>query len=175
MTGPDACSAEELLTGWVRDHGPAVRGYILALVRRPDVADDLTQDVFRKAWQSRSTYREQGTSRAWLLTIADRLVVDRVRRNEPVVHLDANGWQQWEPASEEDPLARLAFAEIQKQLEAALEVLSPIQKRVVLLRYYSDMSFAEIATAVGAPLNTVLSHCRRGLLALRKQLAEKPT
>ena len=74
---------EQLFADWVRDHGRAVRGFLLAMVRRPDVADDLSQEVFCRAWQARSRYREQGNARAYLLRIADRLVCDRGRRAEP--------------------------------------------------------------------------------------------
>ncbi len=48
-----------------------------------------------------------------------------------------------------------------------MEALTPPQRRVLLLRYYGDLSFSEIAEIVGCPLSTALSHCRRGLLTLR--------
>ena len=72
---------EERWTEWSRAHGPAVRGYVLAMVRRPDLADDMTQEVFWRAWRGRERYREAGTARAYLLRIADRLVCDRGHRN----------------------------------------------------------------------------------------------
>ena len=53
----------------------------------------------------------------------------------------------------------------------ALDQLSVPQRRVLLLRYYGDMSFEEIAATLECPLNTALSHCRRGLLALRRLLS----
>jgi RNA polymerase sigma-70 factor (ECF subfamily) len=158
---------------WGREHGPAVRGYLLAMVRRPEVADDLTQEVFCRAWQARGRYREQGTARAYLLRIADRLLCDRHRRRGREVTLDDEHWKQMEPASRAvDPPEAAARAEAVGQLTAALDCLSPTQRRVLLLRYYGQLSFAEIAETVGCPLNTALSHCRRGLMALRKLLVE---
>ena len=158
---------------WGREHGPAVRGYLLAVVRRPEVADDLTQEVFCRAWQARSRYREQGTARAYLLRIADRLLCDRHRRRGREVTLDDERWRQMEPASRAvEPPEAAARAEAVSQLTAALDCLSPTQRRVLLLRYYGQLSFAEIAETVGCPLNTALSHCRRGLMALRKLLVE---
>jgi RNA polymerase sigma-70 factor (ECF subfamily) len=59
-----------------------------------------------------------------------------------------------------------------EQLAAAMEGLSPPQRRVLLLRYHGQMSFSEIAETINCPLNTALSHCRRGLLALRELLVE---
>ena len=63
-------------------------------------------------------------------------------------------------------------SEARRELEAAMELLTAAQRRVLLLRYYGDLSFAEIAETMGCPLSTALSHCRRGLLALRQIIAE---
>ncbi|MBP90082.1 MAG: hypothetical protein CMJ64_25810 [Planctomycetaceae bacterium] len=174
MTAADLTGHEmDRLTSWFSQHGQAVRGYLLAAIRRPDVADDLAQEVFRRAWQARETYREQGTARAYLLKIADRLLIDHARKSKPEVHLDENGWAVAEPADRGDaPTDRLKKSEARQELDASLELLTPQRKRVLLLRYYCDMSFADIAETVGCPLSTALSHCRRGLLALRKHIAE---
>jgi RNA polymerase sigma-70 factor, ECF subfamily len=145
------------LEDWVRQHGAAVRGYLAALAGRSS-AEDLLQEVFRRAWTALPRYREQGKSRAFLLRIADHLVIDRTRGRMPEVQLDADGF---------------ARREAQRQLQLALTELNEMQRRVLLLRYYGDLPFAEIADALGCPLNTVLSHCRRGLVALRKILAEQ--
>jgi RNA polymerase sigma-70 factor (ECF subfamily) len=166
----------ELLARWVREHGSAVRAFLLGLVRRADVADDLLQDVFRRAWQARRSYQEQGRERAYLLRIADRLVCDRGRRMGVEVTVDEQAWQQLEPESEQDsPLDAMARHETSDELTAALSALSNSQRRVLLLRYFSDLDFAAIANQMDIPLNTALSHARRGLLALRKQLAERTT
>jgi RNA polymerase sigma-70 factor (ECF subfamily) len=158
---------------WVRDHGPAVRGYLLAVVRRADDADDLAQEVFCRAWQARQRYREQGHARSYLLRIADRLACDRIRRKKPEETLGHEGWQDKEPWSESgDPVKAAEQSEATGRLHAALAQLTPIQQRVLLLRYYGQLTFDEIAQTLGCPLNTALSHCRRALEMLRKQLAE---
>lgn len=163
--------AQDRLAQWVGEHARAVRGYLLALVRRPDVADDLLQDVFRRAWQAQDRYQEQGTPRAYLLKIADRLACDWGRKAQREVNLDSQTWQQVEPADDEpQPIDALGDVESQGELAAAIENLSPPQRRVLLLRYFGNLSFQEIAEALNCPLGTALSHCRRGLLALRKLL-----
>jgi RNA polymerase sigma-70 factor, ECF subfamily len=167
---------EHLFADWVREHGRAVRGFLLASVRRIDVADELTQEVFCRAWQARTNYREQGAARAYLLRIADRLACDRGRRNGTYVNLDYDGWKQHEPiCAAADPSGTAIRTEENRQLAAALEQLSPAQRRVLLLRYYGQFSFAEIAEMIDCPLNTTLSHCHRGLEALRTLLVEKET
>lgn len=169
MTAAESIGTEtDRLTSWFDQHGVAVRGYLRGLVRRDDVADDLTQDVFRRAWQARANYREQGTPRAYLLRIADRLVIDRARKNRPEVQLDEVGWLAAKPQDDMPaPSTGLEKTESRQELDAAMERLTAPQRRVLLLRYYGDMSFAEIAETMECPLSTALSHCRRGLLALR--------
>lgn len=163
----------DLLTRWVRDHARAVRGYVLGVVRHGDVADDLVQETFRRAWEARERYREGGTARAYLLRIADRLACDWLRRAGREVTVPERRWQQLEPAAPTPgPADVLERDEVRQRLAEALDRLTPAQRRVLLLRYYGDFDFATIAKTMGCPLNTALSHCRRGLTALRKLLSE---
>src|SRR5262245_45268717 len=160
---------EARLETWFRDHGWAVRGYVWALIRRDDLADDLVQEVFRRAWQARDRYQENGSPRAYLLRIADRLVCDFYRRSSREVTLDEQSWQEVEPCQAgNEPSVAACRGEARQALQTALDMLSPTQRRVLLLRYYGDMAFAEISESLQIPLGTVLSHCRRGLIALRK-------
>lgn len=161
----------ELLSRWVREHSRAVRGFLLGLVRRHDVADDLLQDVFQRAWQARGGYEDRGRERSYLLKIADRLVCDRARRQGIETTVDDAAWQQLEPSGNQlSPLDELASRDTSSELSASLERLSPAQRRVLLMRYYGELEFAEIARQMEIPLNTALSHARRGLLTLKKTL-----
>ena len=170
MTGT---SDEDRLAEWVRLHGDAVRGFLLALVRRPDVADDLQQEVFCRAWEARDSYVEQGKSLAYLLKIADRLACDRSRRPVLEKTISDEQWIRHEPFSRvPDPPVAAVASEQNSQLAAALDRLPPIQQRVLLLRYYGQMSFVEIAEVIECPLSTALSHCHRGLKALRGLLVD---
>jgi RNA polymerase sigma-70 factor (ECF subfamily) len=162
-------SPDELLASWVHEHSAAIRGYALALVRRPDVADDVLQEVFRRAWQVRDSFRQQGQDRAFLIRIADHLVCDRARKLGRELNLEESGWQSQEPAADEDDPAAIAeWREAEQDLTVAMDRLSVGQRRVLLMRYFGGLEFAEIAEQLGCPLNTALSHCRRGLQTLRK-------
>jgi RNA polymerase sigma-70 factor (ECF subfamily) len=164
---------ERRFAEWVRDHGKAVRGFLLALVRRGDVADDLCQEVFCRAWQARDRYTDQGKTRAYLLQIANRLACDRGRRGQPQTNLDDEAWKIHEPPSlAAEPSQAVMMNEQIGLLHAALDKLAPMQQRVLLLRYYGQMDFQEIADTLQTPLNTALSHCRRGLETLRRLLVE---
>jgi RNA polymerase sigma-70 factor (ECF subfamily) len=172
MAANDHCDTpSDRLARWVRDHSPSVRGYLLGLVRRPDLADDLLQEVFQRAWQARDRYEERGTERAFLLCIADRLVIDHSRRNRREINLDDETWHEVEPTADDAlPLDELHTAEVNQELATALDRLTFNQRRVLLLRYFSDMTFEEIAAELHCPLGTALSHCRRALAAMKKIL-----
>jgi RNA polymerase sigma-70 factor (ECF subfamily) len=174
MAGPQHDA--ELLSRWVREHSRAVRGFLLGLVRRHDVADDLLQDVFQRAWQARGSYEDRGRERSYLLKIADRLVCDRARRLGVETTVDDAAWRELEPSGDEhSPLDELASRDTSRELARGLDRLSPAQRRVLLLRYYGELEFAEIARQMEIPLNTALSHARRGLLALKRTLTESLT
>lgn len=175
QSGRDSATSDEAerLAAWVRDHGTAVRGYLWGIVRRVDLADDLAQEVFLRAWRQRGSYQEQGHARAFLLRIADHLACDHLRRDkasatriEKLQHTAASFSAEW------DPVRRAVEAEAVEQLNAALDRLTTVQRRVLLLRYYGAMAFQEIAAALEIPLSTALSHCHRGLRALRNELVE---
>lgn len=172
MNPPDPSGQHEEFGGWVREHGRAVRGYLLAQLGRPDLAEELAQEVFLRAWQARGRYQEQGSLRAYLVRIADRLVCDLARRNgrERTARQTAS---QQDHLIQTDPAELVMAQEACQLLRLALEELSAAQRRVLLLRYYGQMSFAQIAQTMGVPLNTVLSHCHRGLEKLRKIFQQK--
>lgn len=163
------------LTQWVREHGGAVRGFLIASTGDPHAADDLLQETFTRAWQARDRYRDDGRERAYLLRIADRVAADRRRKRRDVL-LDDDAWRAVEPESDfHTPLEQLQQTEQERNLQAALEQLTDPQRRTLLLRFFGDLDFAEIGKLLGMPVNTVLSHGRRGLSALKKILLEKRT
>ena len=109
----------------------------------------------------RHRYREQSSARAYLLRIADRLARNSRRVRRPV-NLGPADWQRYEAAefgrrSVGDPRAPRGGREAGR---GHGEVVA-LQQRVLLLRYYGDLGFAEIAEIIGCPKNTALSHCRR--------------
>ena len=164
----------DTLSRWVRDHGGAVVGFLSACLRDRDQAEDLAQDVFCRAWEARDRYLEQGKERAYLLRIADRLAKDRRRRSRREIDLNSSLGRVLAPSSDDSaPDQRLARDERKAELAAALEELTEPQRRTLLLRFFGELSFAEIAETLDCQLNIVLSHCHRGLAALRRRLVEQ--
>ncbi len=159
------------LDDWPGQYGAAVRAYIVALVRNAHLAEDLAQEVFVRAWRTRDRYREQGHAKAYLFRIADHVVCDSLRKRRPAT-LGDDMWNVADPAARSDPAGQAAAAETQSRLYRALDLLSPTQRRILLLRYFGQATFGEIAETVECPLNTVLSHCRRALELLRTEFAD---
>ncbi len=164
----------ERLNSWVREYGRSVFGYVTAMTGRPDQAEDLVQEVFRRVWQARERYQEKGEARAYLFRIADRLVRDWRRRQGRETTLSDQAWAMAEPPGENTSVEQnMANQEDRARLTTAMRQLSDAQRRVLLMRYYGSLEFAQIAQIMDSPINTILSHCRRGLIALKKLLAEE--
>jgi RNA polymerase sigma-70 factor (ECF subfamily) len=168
MTDSRNCPDRRRISGWIDSYGAELRGYLSALTRDEHAAEDLLQDVFQRAWQARRSYREQGQARAYLFRIADHLVCDWARRGGRERTLDEQRWRTCQLTGEDqDPQAVSMRNEATGRLVEALDRITPCQQRVLLLRYFGQLSFQEIAQLMDCPLNTVLSHARRGLQALR--------
>ncbi len=151
-----------------------MRGFVYAALRDEHAVDDIVQETFYRAWSARSRYRDDGKERSYLLRIADRLVCDRRRRMGRETPIDDMQWTMIEPRDQSgSPHEQVAVGEAKRQLARAMEQLTEPQRRTLLLRYFGNLEFHEIGELLGAPVNTVLSHGRRGLLALRKLLVEK--
>lgn len=174
MESPSAGEDRERLARWVREHARVVRGFLLGLVRKAEIADDLLQETFRRAWEARGRYLDLGGERSYLLRIADRLAIDYSRKNSrAATTLADSDWSRVEPACREpSPDVSLERDEQRQILGLALDALSESQRRVLMLRFYGDLDFSEIAAQLDCPLGTVLSHCHRGLAKLKKQLVE---
>lgn len=128
-------------------------------------AEDVTQATFVAAWRGRESFDPgRGTLAGWLLGIARRQVVDRLR----VIHRDRGisaAVRQSGPGYSNEPVPervvdRLVLLDELRQLTAE-------QRRVVELAFFDDLTHVQIAGVTGLPLGTVKSHLRRGLARLR--------
>ena len=167
-----ARNQEQLFIRWVELYRKPVRGYLLSLTRDVNLAEDLSQETFCKAWANRERYMERGTPQAYLFRIADNLLVDYYRKRREGCH-DDTAWDFFEPVETENPAERAETNENIVQLRRMMHDLSPIQARVLSLRFFSQLKFTEIADIVEIPLNTVLSHVHRGLKILRVKMGAK--
>ncbi|RRQ73539.1 siderophore-interacting protein [Streptomyces griseofuscus] len=132
-------------------------------------AEDVTQTVFLAAWRGRHGYRPaRGPLAAWLVGIARRKIADaltaRTRRSDTAVAAARESARPQDRSSAQD--AVLIRVDVTRELRRLPEV----QRRVLCLAFYGDLTQTQIAHVTGWPLGTVKSHARRGLLRLAGNL-----
>jgi RNA polymerase sigma-70 factor, ECF subfamily len=138
----------------------------LRILGRPHDAEDVTQESFVAAYRAIGGYRGEGSLRGWLLRIATRQAFRRLAQRRPTADLDAVP----EPLladSRGDPTRVAAATELRSEVRDAVEALPEPYREVVALRFFAELSLAEVADATGRPMNTVKTHLRRGLARLR--------
>lgn len=160
--GGDRAAFSEL----VRRHGSAVRALLRRMGADATLADDVAQDAFFTAFQKIGGLTNGSAFRPWVRQIAARLLVRRWRK-ERLLDIVA---QPPEPEPDSAPSSREPGA-LRIDLEQALKALTPVQRLCVSLCYGADMTHAEAAEALNAPLGTVKSHVKRGLDKLRAELS----
>ncbi|MCI9296757.1 MAG: RNA polymerase sigma factor [Lachnospiraceae bacterium] len=127
-----------------------------------ETAEDLTQETFIRLFRHLHEYKERGTLKAYLYTIANRLCIDESRKIgfSPLHSTEI-------PAAEDSSLHQI---EERDQIRYLLKFLSPEQREAVLLRFEEELSFSEIARITGCSLRTAQSRVRNGLKIMRKEM-----
>jgi RNA polymerase sigma-70 factor (ECF subfamily) len=119
-------------------------------------------------WKQASSYDpRRGAVGAWLLTVARSRALDRYRSMSARIRAEGAIEPESTPAPP-DPAANAVQSQLTDRLHAALATLTPEQRQVLELAYFRGCSQSEIATRLGAPLGTVKSWTRQGLLRLRE-------
>ncbi len=163
----------------IERHSKRVKSYIRMLVKDPQLSDDLTQDTFVKAVKmiDAGRYTESGKFLSWILRIAHNLVIDHFRHlknnktiNEAEAGYDVIGTLKIAESSLED---KIVTEQIHADLHQLVDLLPPEQSEVVRLRYFSELSFKEIAEQTNVSINTALGRMRYALINLRAMIKEK--
>ncbi|WP_203581990.1 ECF RNA polymerase sigma factor SigK [Microbacterium hibisci] len=150
---------------------PRVFGLILRVLVDRAQSEEVLQEVFLEVWQSAARFApNRGQGRSWVLTIAHRRAVDRVRSSQASSDRDVRaGFRDLDVAH--DGVAEQAELRIEGQRVAtALAALPDVQREALTLAYYGGYSQSEIAALVGAPLGTIKTRMRDGLSRLRAEL-----
>ncbi len=163
----------------IERHSRRVRDYINMMVKDSDVAEDIFQETFIKAVRviDEGRYTDNGKFLSWILRIAHNQVIDhfRAQRQSKAVTESEAGY---------DVLGTLRFAErtvedsmvsdqIERDVRALVELLPAEQREVVMLRYFSGLSFKDIAEQTEVSINTALGRMRYALINLRRMIKEK--
>ena len=178
ISGNEA-SLEELITR----HKRKVYSYIMMVVREKQLAEDIFQDTFFKVITTlkKGTYNEEGKFLPWVMRISHNLMIDYFRRNKrmPMVRggedKDGEDYDIFSLIGNEDQTAeeKLEGWQSRKDVRKLVEQLPEEQRSVLMMRYYYDMSFKEIADTTEVSINTALGRMRYALLNLRRMMLEK--
>jgi RNA polymerase sigma factor (sigma-70 family) len=142
-------------------------------VGRVDEAEDLTQDIFIKVFQSLERYRESdGAFSTWLTTVARNHAIDnyRRRREERLRRRDDPEMMESFPSSEESPLRSLERQDRARLVHRGLRALPTELREPLVLCDLQGLPYEDVAQTLGIPLGTVKSRINRGRLELAKRL-----
>ena len=160
-------------------HRPRIFRFILASLRDPETAENLTQDCFVKAYKARAQFRGDARLGTWLMQIAANLVRDhqgssrlKFWRRSLRSNVDLNDACDWVPDQQRSPEAIASAKEQVRAIWNAAADLSERQRTVFLLRFVEDMELLEIAAVTGMKEGTVKAHLFRALQAVRAKLEE---
>lgn len=160
----------EAFTEFYRLTSPRVFGVVRRVVLDPDLSEEVMQEVFVLVWQNAGRYNpDLGSPTGWLMTIAHRKAVDKVRSWQSSTNRDA----RWAEAEWQHPFDEVAES-VTDSMEAlqvfdSMAVLSALQRESIVLAYFGCLTYREVAEKLSVPLPTIKSRIRGGLTRLRIQ------
>ena len=163
----------------IERHSRRVKDYIHMMVKDRDVADDIFQETFIKAVRviDEGRYTDNGKFLSWILRIAHNQVIDHFRaqrQNKSVSESEAGydvlGTLKLAERTVEDAMV---CEQIERDVRALVELLPAEQREVVMMRYFSGLSFKDIAEQTNVSINTALGRMRYALINLRRMKKEK--
>lgn len=153
----------------VKRYQRRVYGTALRILRRHDLADDVVQDAFLRAYQALGRFDRQRPFGPWICRIAANLAVNHVRSPESREEALPESLAET-PTADQGPLGGILESEGREVLDKAMERLSPEQRAVFVLRVFEELSYQEIADALDISPGTVMSRLSRARERLREAL-----
>jgi RNA polymerase sigma-70 factor, ECF subfamily len=165
----------------VRRHGDGLLGYLSHMTGNRDQAEDLFQETFKKVHEKADTFRGPAF-KSWLYTIATRAAIDHIRKRNrvTVVPLDSDEDCQGEncpgPGTKADntadPAVEIVEQERKQQVRRAVDTLPEKQRATLILAYYQQLSYQEVAQVLGCSVGTVKTQMSRALGTLARRLPD---
>lgn len=154
---------------------PRVYGLVLRVLRSPSQSEEVTQEIYLEVWRQATRFDpDRGSPLSWLMTLAHRRAVDRVRSSQAATVRD----ESYEARTRDvhfDTTAETATARLEaSRVRSALDRISAVQREAVSLAYLDGYTHREVATRLDLPLGTAKTRIRDGLIRLRDQLGATP-
>lgn len=159
-------------------YAPLLYSMVLRIVRETTEAEDVLQEIFLTIWNKASSFDEaKGSVYTWIVTIARRKAIDRLRSKEIVnrderLHDDAVTGIP-DAAYMTNPLNAAIGNEYEALMRTALATLSDEQRTVIEMSYYEGYTQEQISQRLHVPLGTVKTRMRQGLIKLREYLHDR--
>jgi RNA polymerase sigma factor (sigma-70 family) len=170
------CVAFEIL---LRRHKSKIYSYILMMVRKTQLAEDIFQDTLLKVIKSlqENKYHDDGKFISWVMRIAHNLIIDHFRKEKQLPMISNDSYDYPITNSKNNIEMNIEDVMVHEQIctdaRKLLDYLPSEQREVVVMRLYGELSFKEIAEQTNVSLNTALGRMRYALLNLRKLIEEK--
>ena len=150
----------------VRLHRVGVINVVYRVRGDAQLAEDMAQEAFLRAWKNLHSYKPKSLFKNWLYRIATNAVLDELRRERETLTLEEVQLK----SAELGPETTLARKEMDQRVQQAVLELPPASRAVLVLREYEDFSYKEIAESLGIPLGTVMSRLNYARSSLRQKL-----
>ena len=147
---------------------PAVFGLVLRVLRDSAQSEEVAQEALLEIWRTAGRFDPaRGTALAWVMTIAHRRAVDRVRSERAAATREARAAAAASPPAA-DEVAEIVESSLEaERVRHCLDGLTGTQRESITLAYYSGLSYPQVASALGVALGTVKTRIRDGLRRLR--------
>ena len=166
----------------LKRHKDRLFRYINSKVRDADLANDIFQDAFMKVIMTMKSgnYNEEGKFLPWLMRISHNLIIDHFRKTNKVRFLSESRTLNEEftifhklSTDEKNYLEERCETELESQMLGLLDHLPAMQREIIQMRIFQDMSFKEIAEMEDVSINTAFGRMRYALINMRKLIASK--
>lgn len=145
-----------------------VYGLAVRVVRNPAIAEEIAQEVLVEVWRRSARYDPgRGSGKTWIMTIAHRRAVDRVRHEQANVDRDATVAAGDVTRPFDEVSERVETSLEREQVRRCLDGLTELQRESVSLAYYDGYTYREVARLLDSPLGTIKTRMRDGLARLR--------
>jgi RNA polymerase sigma-70 factor (ECF subfamily) len=148
-----------------------VYGLVTRVLRDPGYSEETTQDVYLQVWHNAANYDPAaGSPLAWLMTLAHRRAVDRVRSEQAASQRESRyGAANVEPAADRVAEA-VIHSEERREVVACLDTLTDAQRECIQMAYYEGLTYVQVSTRLAANLATIKSRMRDAIRGLRNCL-----
>ena len=155
-------------------HSDLLYSLILRILRDEGDSEDVLQETWVQAWAQRDRWNpDRGSFLSWMVTIARSRALDRVRRREARREKRELHSEEILEVSAQSAGSTAETAAPSRQVQAALEALDPQKRRAIELAFWGGLSHSKISETLDAPLGTVKSWVRNGLIDIRRQLPKE--